>query len=116
MHPSVSLMLNNPRMRSAIERALAARGTHGDTMIAHISPAEALRLRAMGGVGTRNPRTGLPQFYGDDVGGPSTSDAPGGGPAVGAGSANRAGSIGSSGRDGSPGIYPQDIAWAWPRR
>ena len=70
MHPSVALMLRSRPRRQAIERALAARGVHGDTMIAHISPAEALMLQRAGGVGTRNPRTGLPQFY---VGG-----APGG--------------------------------------
>ena len=70
MHPSIALMLRSRPQRQAIEHALAARGVHGDTMIAHISPAEALMLRQAGGVGTRNPRTGLPQFY---VGG-----APGG--------------------------------------
>jgi hypothetical protein len=63
MHPSVQLMLRNPRQRQAIERALAARGTHGDTLLAHLSPAEALMLRRAGGAGTINPRTGLPQFY-----------------------------------------------------
>jgi hypothetical protein len=62
MHPSVALMLHNPRQRQAIERTLARRGRGGDTMVAHINPAEALMLRRAGGSGTINPRTGLPEF------------------------------------------------------
>lgn len=38
-------------------------GRHGDTVLAHISPAEALMLRAMGGSGTINPHTGLPEYF-----------------------------------------------------
>jgi len=33
-------------------------------MLAHINPQEAGLLRSMGGAGTINPRTGLPEFYG----------------------------------------------------
>ena len=77
MHPSIALMLRNPRRRQAIEHALASRGIHGDSLIAHLDPREAAMLKLMGGVGTRNPRTGLLQFYGDDVGGPGTSDVGG---------------------------------------
>ena len=44
-------------------RTLAARGRHGDTMLAHISPEEAALLKARGGAGTINPDTGLPQFF-----------------------------------------------------
>jgi len=36
-------------------------------MVAHISPQEALLLRSLGGAGTINPRTGLPEFW--DLGG-----------------------------------------------
>ncbi len=43
--------------------AAAAQGRHGDTMIAHINPREAAMLKAMGGAGTINPKTGLPEFY-----------------------------------------------------
>jgi hypothetical protein len=32
-------------------------------MLAHITPAEARLLKAMGGSGTINPRTGLPEFF-----------------------------------------------------
>jgi hypothetical protein len=69
MHPSISLMLRDPRFRNAVEYALAARGRHGDTMLAHISPAEAIALKRMGGAGTINPRTGLLQFWEDGGGG-----------------------------------------------
>lgn len=44
-------------------RSLARQGRMGDTMLAHISPEEAALLKAHGGAGTINPRTGLPQFF-----------------------------------------------------
>jgi hypothetical protein len=37
-------------------------GRHGDTLLAHITPREAQTLKAMGGAGTINPQTGLPEF------------------------------------------------------
>lgn len=37
-------------------------GRDGDTMLAHITPREAQALKAMGGAGTINPATGLPEF------------------------------------------------------
>lgn len=40
-----------------------AAGRNGDTMLAHITPQEALMLRMMGGSGTINPQTGLPEFF-----------------------------------------------------
>jgi hypothetical protein len=43
---------------------LASKGRYGDTMLAHINPQEAGLLTAMGGAGTINPQTGLPEFYG----------------------------------------------------
>jgi len=42
---------------------LAAQGRNGDTMLAHITPAEARLLRRYGGSGTINPVTGLPEFF-----------------------------------------------------
>jgi hypothetical protein len=113
MHPSVALMLRNPRTRFAIERALAGRGQRGDTMLAHINPAEAATLRAMGGAGTRNPRTGLPQFY-LGTGGDTRADpgAPGGGssnPNAGGGGFAGGRGVGGSGRGGQ-GNYRQDVA------
>jgi hypothetical protein len=37
-------------------------GRRGDTMLAHINPLEAAMLKRMGGSGTINPKTGLPEF------------------------------------------------------
>jgi len=37
-------------------------GRGGDTMLAHINPVEAMRLRQMGGSGAINPETGLPEY------------------------------------------------------
>lgn len=53
-------------------RILAQLGRYGDTMVAHISPREAMALRMMGGSGSINPMTGLPEFWddgGNDPGG-----------------------------------------------
>jgi len=47
---------------------LAALGRNGDTLVAHINPMEARLLKAMGGSGTRNPRTGLLEFFADGAG------------------------------------------------
>ncbi len=41
---------------------LAAYGRNGDTMLAHITPQEAALLKRMGGSGTINPYTGLPEY------------------------------------------------------
>jgi hypothetical protein len=42
---------------------LASKGRNGDTMLAHITPEEATMLKRMGGSGTINPETGLPEFF-----------------------------------------------------
>ena len=41
---------------------LRRQGRGGDDMLAHINSGEAALLKALGGSGTRNPRTGLPEF------------------------------------------------------
>jgi hypothetical protein len=41
---------------------LRSKGRGGDTILAHINPTEAAMLKAMGGSGTINPKTGLPEF------------------------------------------------------
>jgi hypothetical protein len=46
-----------------VAKMLAAQGRNGDTMLAHITPAEARMLRRQGGSGTINPVTGLPEFF-----------------------------------------------------
>lgn len=45
-----------------IAKELAKMGRGGDTMLAHITPQEAEILRLMGGAGTINPYTGLPEY------------------------------------------------------
>jgi len=42
---------------------LAAKGRNGDSILAHITPSEARLLKSMGGSGTINPETGLPEFF-----------------------------------------------------
>ena len=50
-------------------RTVANQGRGQDTMLAHITPREAGILRAHGGMGTRNPTTGLSEFgFWDSVG------------------------------------------------
>ena len=48
---------------ATVANQLAAKGRYGDTMLAHINPREAEVLRQMGGSGTINPHTGLPEFF-----------------------------------------------------
>ena len=43
--------------------ALRQKGRGGDTILAHINPQEAAMLKVMGGSGTINPATGLPEFF-----------------------------------------------------
>src|SRR3990167_5630050 len=44
-------------------KELISKGRYGDTILAHISPSEALLLKFAGGSGTINPDTGLPEFF-----------------------------------------------------
>ena len=48
---------------SPISKAVADYGRNGDTMLAHITPAEARMLRRRGGAGTTNPDTGLKEYF-----------------------------------------------------
>jgi hypothetical protein len=45
-----------------IAKELQRHGRYGDTILAHITPAEARMLKRNGGSGTTNPVTGLPEF------------------------------------------------------
>ena len=47
---------------AAMAREVSKQGRGGDTQLAHINPAEAELLRAVGGSGTINPATGLPEY------------------------------------------------------
>jgi hypothetical protein len=46
-----------------VAQYLASKGRRGDTMLAHITPEEAQMLERMGGSGTINPETGLPEYF-----------------------------------------------------
>lgn len=48
---------------------LAQYGRNGDTILAHINKDEAALLEALGGSGTINPETGLPEYWGISIGG-----------------------------------------------
>jgi len=45
-----------------LAQQLAAQGRGGDTILAHINPQEAALLKSLGGSGTINPNTGLPEY------------------------------------------------------
>jgi len=47
----------------SLAQELQSKGRNGDTILAHINPQEADMLKAMGGSGTINPATGLPEFF-----------------------------------------------------
>lgn len=46
-----------------LAKELQSKGRYGDTILAHINPQEAGILKALGGAGTRNPDTGLPEYF-----------------------------------------------------
>ena len=48
----------------SLAKELPKYGRNGDTMVAHINPQEAALLKSLGGSGTINPVTGLPEFWG----------------------------------------------------
>jgi hypothetical protein len=47
----------------ALAQELPKYGRYGDDVVAHISSDEARMLQSMGGSGTINPQTGLPEFF-----------------------------------------------------
>jgi len=46
--------------------SIASLGRKGDTQLAHINSLEASLLKSMGGAGSKNPLTGLKEFFFDD--------------------------------------------------
>ena len=62
---------------------LRSKGRYGDTELAHVNPREKAILKAMGGAGSRNPRTGLREYY--DEGGGMSSEGMGAPGSVGTG-------------------------------
>jgi hypothetical protein len=121
-----------------LARILGMQGRYGDTLVAHISPSEAAALRQMGGAGTRNPRTGLLEFWangggpggagfggsgvhgGADTGGGARSGGRGavgnhsGAASSGATGGDIGGSSSGSGKDdGSGGSYQDSDSGGW---
>jgi hypothetical protein len=47
----------------SLAKELQSKGRYGDTILAHINPQEAGILKALGGSGTINPYTGLPEYF-----------------------------------------------------
>jgi hypothetical protein len=52
-----------PHGLKSLAQELRSYGRNGDTVLAHINPQEAGILRALGGSGTINPHTGLPEYF-----------------------------------------------------
>ena len=52
-----------PHGLKSLAQELPKYGRYGDSIVAHINPQEAALLKAMGGSGTINPVTGLPEFF-----------------------------------------------------
>jgi len=51
---------------------LRSAGRNGDTELAHVNPREKAILKALGGAGSRNPRTGLREYFdGEGMGSPA---------------------------------------------
>ena len=66
--------MNNIKQTAA---KLEQYGRNGDTMLAHITPKEGMLLKRMGGSGTINPKTGLPEYFIDKIIGAATNLAGG---------------------------------------
>jgi len=88
-------------------QTLGAMGRHGDSLVAHITPEEAMMLKRQGGAGTINPRTGLLEFFSGDNADSGTANTSGdsGGESVGVGDAGGPGFGGdpSAGYGNAPG-------------
>ena len=69
---SLERLKQHPVLRHHLSKyadgGLASMGRDGDSMLAHINPAEADLLKAFGGSGTVNPRTGLREFSNLELG------------------------------------------------
>jgi len=60
--------LNILNQSGDLDFAISSLGRRGDARAAHITPEEMMLLKRLGGSGTRNPRTGLREFYNKDGG------------------------------------------------
>lgn len=95
-------------------------GRYGDTVLAHISPLEALILKHLGGAGTRNPRDQRLEFYNVAGGGIGAGEregyGAGSGGFAGGGATGSAGGGGGIGTSGSPAPNPREVLAGWSPR
>lgn len=67
-----------PQGGAVYTKGLANAGRNGDNMLVHMSQSQADLLKFMGGAGSKNPKTGLPEYFTeDDVDAVSTPDTGG---------------------------------------
>jgi hypothetical protein len=88
---------------SALAQLLQSKGRGKDTILAHITPAEAKRLKAAGGRGSRNPDTGLLEFGDGPDAVPVNPDVPA--PPAGGGDLGEVTVTGTPTGGGSSGTY-----------
>lgn len=92
-------------LRSAAQLVQSA-GRGKDTVLAHIMPEEAALLKALGGRGSRNPKTGLLEFEAPDAdSGVSTGGMSGMGTDADSTENDNQGNAGNSANDGDPAGY-----------
>lgn len=52
-----------PQAGAVYTKSIAGAGRNGDNMLVHISQSQADLLKFMGGAGSKNPKTGLPEYF-----------------------------------------------------
>lgn len=52
-----------PQAGTVYTRSVANAGRNGDNMLVHMSQSQADLLKFMGGAGSKNPKTGLPEYF-----------------------------------------------------
>jgi hypothetical protein len=60
--------LNTLNDSGDLDSSIASMGRRGDSAAAHLTPQEVSLLKRLGGSGTRNPATGLMEFFNKDAG------------------------------------------------
>jgi len=60
--------LNTLNTTGSLDSALSMLGRNGDTNVAHLTKKEMDHLKKLGGSGSRNPKTGLFEFFNKDAG------------------------------------------------
>jgi hypothetical protein len=53
----------NKKDINCLLKQIKKKGRNGDTELAHVNPLEAIMLKKMGGSGSINPATGLPEYF-----------------------------------------------------